>query len=445
MKHTKKIMTCFLAALTLCTLSGCQKEEEDNSIYLLSFKPEVATTWKEIADTYEKETGVHVKILTSTNGNHDKNLKSEIAKQDAPTLFQINGQPEYEIWKNYCLDLKDTKLYSWLLDKDMAISHDGGVCGIPYVVEGYGIIYNQVIMDKYFSLPSKETSYKSMDEIRSFETLKAVVEDMTRHTSELGISGVFASTSLAPGEDWRWQTHLSNLPFYYELQDKGVYETDTIDFTYEKEYKNIFDLYIHNSCTIPKDLGKKNVTDSMNEFALGKVAMVQNGNWAWNQISEVEGNIVKEDDIKFLPIYTGMKGEESQGLCIGTENYICVNALASPEKQKNSIAFLEWLYSSKEGKQFVTEKLGFIPPFDTFTEEEYPKNPLAQEVMRYMNDQNLHSVNWVFSAYPNQAFKDNLGTNLLSYCKGTMNWETLVDKTKTDWAAQIKTAAEEDE
>ena len=46
----------------------------------------------------------------------------------------------------------------------------------------------------------------------------------------------------------------------------------------------------------------------MSEFALGKCAMVQNGNWAWSQIKDVNGNVVKQDDIKFLPIYTGVDG-----------------------------------------------------------------------------------------------------------------------------------------
>ena len=55
----------------------------------------------------------------------------------------------------------------------------------------------------------------------------------------------------------------------------------------------------------------------MAEFALGRCAMVQNGNWAWNDIKEVEGNTIKEEDIRFLPIYTGAEGEDNQGLCIG--------------------------------------------------------------------------------------------------------------------------------
>ena len=45
-------------------------------------------------------------------------------------------------------------------------------------------------------------------------------------------------------------------------------------------------------CTEKGLLGNKSVDDSMSEFALGKCAMVQNGNWAWSQIKDVNGNYI---------------------------------------------------------------------------------------------------------------------------------------------------------
>ena len=116
----------------------------------------------------------------------------------------------------------------------------------------------------------------------------------------------------------------------------------------------IRDRYLNNSTVEPTMVGSKTVDDSMAEFALGKAAMVQNGNWAWSQISKVSGNVVKEENVKFMPIYTGVEGEETQGLCIGTENYMCVNSNASEADQKASLDFLKWVFSSDEGKEMVT-------------------------------------------------------------------------------------------
>ena len=323
-----------------------------------------------------------------------------------------------------------------MLDKSLAVESNGGVYGIPYVVEGYGIIYNDSIMKKYFALPDKAVSISSAEEINNYDLLKAVVEDMTAHKEQLGIEGVFASTSLSSGEDWRWQTHLMNLPIYYEFNDKGVNDLDEIDFTYADNFKNIFDLYVNNSCTDKMELGSKAVSDSMEEFAQGKVAMVQNGNWAWSQIESIDGNVVGEDDVKFLPIYIGVDGEESQGICIGTENYFSVNSWASKEDQEATIDFMEWLFTSDVGKDYVTNKLGFIAPFDTFNDDEKPDDPLAQQVIAAMSDDSKQSVAWNFTAFPGQLFKDQFGADLLSYVKGEMTWDDVVSDAKTQWKEQ---------
>lgn len=317
------------------------------------FKPEVADVWEQIAQEYTQETGVPVKVVTAPSNCNAQTLKAEIAKKDAPTIFQINGPVDFKSWKNYCVDLSNTDLYSWLVDKNMAIADESGVYGIPYVVEGYGIIYNDAIMSKYFSLGNKATSYSSMAEVNTFSKLSEVVADMQNHKADLGIDGVFASTSFAKGEEWRWQTHLMNLPIYYEYKDNGVDDMNTIQFSYSQNTKNIFDLYINNSVTPRNELRTKTVNDSMEEFAKGRCAMVQNGNWAWGQISGVEGNVVTEENCKFYPIYIGANGEESQGICIGTECYMCINNMVSEAKQKASIDFIEWVYSSEMDLQMV--------------------------------------------------------------------------------------------
>ena len=442
MKKLKKFVTLALSAvMATMALTGCSSSSDksaagdgEGSVYYLNFKPESEEQWKKIAEDYEKETGVKVKVVTAASGTYEQTLKSEIAKEDAPTLFQINGPVGYQSWKDYCLDLKDTELYNSLLNKDMAVKDGDGVYGIPYVEEGYGIIYNAAIMNKYFELDGAKA--KSMDEINNFDKLKEVAEDMQSKKDKLGIKGVFASTSLTPGEDWRWQTHLANLPIYYEYKDKDVKNLDKIDFTYSENFKNIFDLYINNSTCEPTLLGSKTVTDSMSEFALGQAAMVQNGNWGWSQIADVEGNTVKEEDVKFMPIYTGVKGEEKQGICIGTENYFSINSKASEADQKASIAFVEWLFTSETGKKHVTEELGFIAPFNTFEDAETPQDPLAQEVLRYLSNEDLYNVDWNFTTFPSQTFKDDFGAALLQYCNGNMKWDDVKKLVVDEWATE---------
>ncbi|MEE0981489.1 MAG: ABC transporter substrate-binding protein [Acutalibacteraceae bacterium] len=413
-------------------------------VYFLNFKPEVADIYKEIATKYKEETGVDVKVVTAASNTYETTLKSEIAKKDAPTIFQINGPVGYKSWANYCLDLSDTKLYSYLTDKNLAVKNSNGVFGIPYVVEGYGIIYNNAIMEKYFALKDKAVSISKADDIRNFETLNAVVTDMTKHKKELGIDGVFASTSMGSGEQWRWTTHLANVPVYYEMKEKNddsptltTLNAKDIDFSYSENFRKVFDMYLNNSTTKKELLSGKTVDNAMAEFALGKAAMVQNGNWAWEQISNVKGNVVKAEDIKYLPIYMGIKGEEKQGLCIGTENYLAINKNATEADRKASIAFLEWLFSSETGKDYVVNKLNFIAPFNTFKDDEKPDDPLAKEIFRWM-EKDVNNLEWAFNSFPSQQFKDDFGNAMLEYSQGKKDWKHVETTFKNSWKSERK-------
>ena len=436
-------LLCLIILLSCLTLAGCGNNK-DALIYYLNFKPEAAAVYDELSKKYEEETGTAVKVVTAAANTYEQTLKSEIAKSDAPTIFQVNGPIGYDAWKDYCLDIKDSKLYSYLSDKSLAIKDGDGIYAVPYVVEGYGIIYNDAVMQKYFALQNKKTDINSVGEINSFSKLKAVVEDMTANLDKLGIKGVFASTSLSSGEDWRWQSHLLNIPLYYEMRDTdtdtdptlNLLETNEIKNNYSKNFQNLFDLYINNSVTPKTLLGSKSVADSMAEFALGQAAMVQNGNWGWSQISGVSGNTVKKTDVKMMPMYIGVEGEESQGICIGTENYLAVNKNVSKEKQDASLKFLEWLFSSETGKKYVTEKLGFITPFTTFTEDEQPKDPLAREITRYMSNGDLRNIPWVFTAFPSEAFKKEVGSSLLDYAQGDKKWEDVEKTVISKWKSE---------
>lgn len=454
MKTNKKILSMLMLAGVATGLAACGSKSdnssggksEDGQIYFMNFKPEQEEAYKKIAKEYEKENDVKVKVVTAAAGEYETQLKSEMAKSDAPTIFQINGQNGYNTWKDYTLDLADSELYGHLNDQSIAIKDGDGVYGIPLAIEGYGIVYNLEIMQKYFDMDGAVV--KSIDEITNFDTLKKVTEDMTAKKDDLGIEGVFSSTSLASGEDWRWQTHLSNVPFYYEFKADDIdwndnKQTSEIKFTYSDNFKNLFDLYLNNSTTEKGMLGSKTVNDSMSEFALGHSAMVQNGNWAWSQISAEDGNVVKSENIGFLPLYTGMPEDDTQGLCIGTENFFCINSKASKEDQKASLDFLTWLYTSDEGKKHVIDDLGFIAPFDTFSDEERPSDPLGKSVMDWDSNEKVNSVPWAFTSYPSQYFKDNFGANLLQYAQGSMKWDEVVKNTVNDWASEYKNTVSE--
>jgi len=421
-------------AATLAACSNGSSSGSENGVYLLNFKPEAEEALKTIASAYKDKTGVEVKIVTAASGTYQQTLQTEVAKSNPPTIFNINGPVGLATWKDYALDLSGTEFVKALTDTSMALTDESGVAyGSPLGIEGYGLIYNAAILNKYFALEGAKAT--SVDEIKGFAKLKEVVEDMQARKADLGIEGAFACTSLASGEDWRWQTHLANYPVFYEFRDKGVTDAKEVDLTYSDNYKQIFDLYLNNSTVAPSAAAAKTVTDSMADFALGKCAFVQNGNWAWSQISEVEGNTVAEGDIHFMPIYIGVNGEEKSGIALGTENYLAVNSQVSETAQKASIDFLTWLLTGEGAKMLVDNSVVSVSPYPAFSELT-PADPLGKETAQFLANKELYPINWVFQTFPSQEFKNQLGSHLAQYASGKEDWSAVKEYFVSTWKSE---------
>nr|WP_297937117.1 ABC transporter substrate-binding protein [uncultured Lachnoclostridium sp.] len=448
----KKLIAMMLGACMTATLfTGCGAKEEketasDNgkgSVYYLNFKPEQDKDWQALAKEYTKETGVKVTVQTAASGTYESTLKSEMAKSDAPTLFQVNGPVELATWKDYCYDLADSALYKDLKSDDFAlIGDDGKVQGIAYVIETYGLIYNKKILADYCKMDNAVVS--SAEEINSFDKLKAVADDIQKRLDEINdkygydLQGAFTSAGMDSSSDWRFKTHLANLPIYYEYKDKEIKETDAIEGTYLDNYKNIWDLYITDATCDKALISSKTCDDATAEFAMGNVVFYQNGTWAYDGI---KGNEIADEDIGMMPIYIGAPGEENQGLCTGSENYWCVNNKASEEDIQATLDFVQWAVESDKGRDSMSHDMGFVTPFKTFTGDYVANNPLITAANESI-EAGKTPVSWNFSTIPSENWKNNVGNALLEYAQGTGKWDTVasafVDGWKTEYDAAHK-------
>ena len=439
MKNMKKY---FAAAMSAAMVAGLavvptQAEEAKGSVYYLNFKPEQATQWEDLAKIYTEQTGVEVNVLTAASGTYESTLKSEMAKDEVPTLFQVNGPVGLATWKDYCLDLKDSDVYSHLKSDDFALKDGDSVYGLAYVIETYGIIYNKALLADYCALDG--AVIKDASEITSFDTLKAVADDIQARKDELVVEGAFTSAGMDSSSDWRFKTHLANLPIYYEYKADDISSTDAIKGTYLDNYKAIWDLYITDATCEPTMLASMTGEDAASEFALGEAVFYQNGTWAYGDIT---GNEVADEDLGMLPIYIGAEGEENQGLCTGSENYWCVNSKAPEEDIQATLDFLNWVVTSDEGRNSLAKEMGFTTPFDTFTEEYVADNPLLDAANAYI-DAGKTSVAWCFTTMPSENWKNGVGSALLEYAQGTGEWDGVVSAFVDGWATEYAATAAE--
>ena len=425
-----------IAAMSLGTLAACGSstsgDDAKGKVYYLNFKPEAADQWAALAKEYTKEKGVDVKVQTAASGTYEQTLKSEIAKTEAPTLFQVNGPVGYQNWKKYTADMSNTDVYKELTNQDVALKDGDKVVGVPYVMETYGLIYNKDILNKYFALDGAKAT--SMDEIDNFDTLKAVADDMQARKDELGIKGAYTSAGFDSSSDWRFKTHLANLPLYYEFKDDNVTEQPaTIKGTYLPNYKKIFDLYITDSTTDPTQLSAKTGDDANSEFALGEAAFYQNGTWAWTDLQKAG---MKAESVGMMPIYTGVKGEEKQGLATGSENYWCINDKASDADKKATEDFLSWVITSDTGKKAISQDMGFTTPFKTFDDVKFD-NPLTEAAVEDQKS-GTTQVSWNFTMMPSEEWKNKVGQALLEYAQGTGKWDAVKTAFVDGWASEYE-------
>lgn len=425
-----------VAAMSLGALAACGSstsgDDAKGKVYYLNFKPEAADQWTALAKEYTKEKGVEVKVQTAASGTYEQTLKSEIAKTEAPTLFQVNGPVGYQNWKEYTADMSNTDVYKELANQDVALKDGDKVVGVPYVMETYGLIYNKDILNKYFALDGAKAT--SMDEIDNFDTLKAVADDMQSRKDELGIKGAFTSAGFDSSSDWRFKTHLANLPLYYEFKDDNVTEQPaTIKGTYLPNYKKIFDLYIADSTTDPTQLSAKTGDDANSEFALGEAAFYQNGTWAWTDLQKAG---MKAESVGMMPIYTGVKGEEKQGLATGSENYWCINDKASDADKKATEDFLSWVITSDTGKKAISQDMGFTTPFKTFDDVKFD-NPLTEAAVEDQKSGKTQ-VSWNFTMMPSEEWKNKVGQALLEYAQGTGKWDAVKTAFVDGWASEYE-------
>ena len=392
--------------------------EAEGQVYYLNFKPEQDEQWQALAKSYTEQTGVPVTVVTAASGTYEETLTAEIAKDEAPTLFQVNGPVGLANWSDYCYDLTGSEILSNLTSDSFALKNGDEVAGIAYVIESYGIITNVELLEK--------AGYTT-DDIKSFEDLKKVAEDITARSSELGFSA-FTSTGMDGSSDWRFKTHLANLPIYFEYQEDGISDTEAIKGTYLDNYKQIFDLYINNSTCSPKELATKTGDDAENEFAEGKAVFFQNGSWEYGNLT---GKGMTDDQLKMIPIYVGAGDEANQGLCTGTENFWCVNNEASEEDIEATLTFINWCVSSDEGTQAMAD-MGFTIPFKNAKEN---PNVFVQQDAAYTAEGKV-PVSWNFTTMPSEEWKNGVGSALTAYAAGTGDWDAVVTAFVDGWATE---------
>lgn len=408
----KKALSLLLIAI-LCVglFAGCAGGEKGR-VYWLNFKPESDEVLQEVAKMYTEETGVEVKVLTAASGTYNQTLLAEMDKAEAPTLFVIGNQNAVKEWKDYALNLKDSAIAKELnTDAYNMYDADGNLVSIGYCYECYGIIVNPTLIEK--------AGYK-MDDLKNFEGLKKVAEDIHKRAKELGFDA-FSASDMDDSSSWRFTGHMANLEYYYESRDAGGWKECPAEIkgTYMENFKNLYDLCINNSMTPAKELATGG-HDAQNQFKTGKAAFYVNGSWEYSAVAEAVPNAT------MIPYYAGVKGEEKAGLNCGTENYWAINSKVSKADQKATMDFMVWCVTNEEASRKLVDTFG-VMPYKSAAES---TNGFLAAANKYSAD-GCYVMDWATNYQPNvDEYRKALVSALNAYN---------ANQTEANWA-EVKTA-----
>ena len=408
----KKALSLLLIAI-LCVglFTGCAGGEKGR-VYWLNFKPESDEVLQEVAKMYTEETGVEVKVLTAASGTYNQTLLAEMDKAEAPTLFVIGNQNAVKEWKDYALNLKDSAIAKELnTDAYNMYDEDGNLVSIGYCYECYGIIVNPTLIEK--------AGYK-MDDLKNFEGLKKVAEDIHKRAEDLGFDA-FSASDMDDSSSWRFTGHMANLEYYYESRDAGGWKECPAEIkgTYMENFKNLYDLCINNSMTPAKELATGG-HDAQNQFKTGKAAFYVNGSWEYSAVAEAVPNAT------MIPYYAGVEGEEKAGLNCGTENYWAINSKVSKADQKATMDFMVWCVTNEEASRKLVDTFG-VMPYKSAAES---TNGFLAAANKYSAD-GCYVMDWATNYQPNvDEYRKALVSALNAYN---------ADQTEANWA-KVKTA-----
>ncbi|OIJ22425.1 sugar ABC transporter substrate-binding protein [Anaerobacillus alkalidiazotrophicus] len=425
----QKLLFWFSALILSVLLVGCGNNSgnentenanvdarEQITINIFQGKVEFRDQFIELAKQYEEE-NPNVKInFAAVGGGTDyfTSLRSKFSSGDEPEIFSLGGPSELVDYKQYLADVSDTQAASLALEGTLeGISDENGVYGLPFNLEGYGLIYNKRVFEEAGVKP---------DEILTYEDLKTAVQTVDEQKEELGIDAVFA---LAGSELWVTGNHLSNVFIAPEFDHDvtKAFESNTLTFEKSEELQKMVDL--QNDYAVQPSLSVDYSQQVERYFSLERVAMIQQGNWIFPSVYQMDPEFA-ENGIGILPI--PMEGYEGH-LPVGVPNYWVVNKNKDDEVVQASKDFLDWLYTSEVGKETVLTELNFIPAYEGFDESKIA-DPLSREIYEYSTKGN--TVGWVFMGYPN-PWGDILGANIQKYIDGQSSWEEVVENSVNEW------------
>ncbi|ANU22034.1 sugar ABC transporter substrate-binding protein [Planococcus donghaensis] len=372
MVFNKKFMTGVAFATLMTGLAACSGGEEEakeggsEKITIFQTKVEISDQLEAAAETYTEETGVEVEVIGTTGDDYFQQLQIRLNNGTGPSIMSLQNSTVAKRVESYVYDLSGEEFVKDIAP-NMALMVDDKLVGIPYGVEGFGLVYNKDLVNP--------------EDIQDYESFNSTLEKFkSEDINGLGLSS----------EAYFLIGHISNYPFSLQEDPEAFMDSLTSGEATMAETEEFleFGKFMESiRANTPSPLGVS-YDQQVGDFAAGKTAMIHQGNWA--------SSLLNDFDVDFEVGMAPFPLEGNDKLAVGVGSNWAVNSEKEQEEIDAAIDFLEWLHTSETGKQIIVEEFGFIPAMTNI--EANDLDPLSTAVFEASN--NGETIPWSHNYYP---------------------------------------------
>ena len=144
-KRIVALICLFLMTVGFVFATGSR--EEQGKIIIFQSKVEITDALSEAAKRFTEETGIPVEIWESTGDDYRAQLKLKLAGDEVPTIFSVSKGAEADMFKSYLANISSGLIQSYI-SNPLSLVIDGKEVGVPYNVEGYGLVTNDDLVSE---------------------------------------------------------------------------------------------------------------------------------------------------------------------------------------------------------------------------------------------------------------------------------------------------------
>jgi len=364
-------------------------------------KVEIMDQLEQLAKDYESETGIKVEIWSNQGDDFTQVLKTKLANNQGPTLFSLHAGAESEQLSEYIESLDDLTFADQLVE-GLADERAGELIGVPMSLEGFGMVYNKSLFNA--------------DEINTVDDFIAMLQEQ----KENGVYGFELSQ-----ESYFLIGHILNTPFALQddpdafLEKLNAGEVKMADNEIFQEFAKLYEaIREYSSNPLEVDYDK-----ACGNLATGKAAAIHQGNWM--TMAGMLDDYDMDFEIGLAPI--PIAGNDKLEVSAAIDWY--VNSQKSEEEIQAGKDFLNWLYTSDSGINYLMNEFDFIPVVEGMENDDL--DVLSQDIAEFA--QAGKTIDWSLNDWPSGIIDAYLAPVAQEFFISDMSGQEFLEKLDAAW------------